>query len=73
MGMLTPLSHVPHMLLPYGDDMSYFERVYNVVLSAFDWWFRTFVTLPKQNTIAQRYFGHLAGTIEGKCFFLFSF
>lgn len=61
MGMLTPLSHVPHMLLPYDDNMSYLERVNNVVLSVFDWWFRTFVTLPKQNEIAQRYFGHLAG------------
>lgn len=61
--MLTPLSHVPHMLLPYGDDMTYIERVHNVILSVFDWGFRTFVTLPKQNEFAQRYFGHLAGMI----------
>lgn len=61
MGMLTPLSHVPHMLLPYGDDMSYMERVHNVLLSSFDWYYRTFVMLPKQNEIAQRYFGFLAG------------
>lgn len=60
MGMLTPISHVPHMLLPYGDDMTYSQRVYNVILTIFDWLFRTWVTLPKQNEIAQRYFGHLA-------------
>lgn len=60
MGMLTPISHVPHMLLPYGDDMTYSQRVYNVILTMFDWLFRTWVTLPKQNEIAQRYFGHLA-------------
>lgn len=60
MGMVTPLSHVPHMLLPHGDDMTYSERIHNVILSLYDWWFRNWVTLPKQNEIAQRYFGHLA-------------
>lgn len=69
MGMLTPLSHVPHMLLPYGDNMSYSERVFNVVLSVFDWWFRTFVTLPKQNKIAEQYFGHLAGVLRNWIYF----
>ncbi|XP_055320800.1 UDP-glucosyltransferase 2-like [Sitodiplosis mosellana] len=59
-GLLTPWSHVPHSLLPYGDDMSYTERVHNVILSAYDWWFRNWVLLPQQNEIAQRYFGHLA-------------
>lgn len=63
MGMLTPLSHVPHMLLSYGDDMTYIERVHNVILSAFDCLYRTFITLPKQNEIAKRYFGHLTGMI----------
>lgn len=60
MGLLTPWSHVPHMLVPYGDNMSYFERVHNVILSAYDWWFRNWVLLPQQHAIAQRYFGHLA-------------
>lgn len=60
MGMLTPLSHVAHMLLPYGDDMTYSQRVYNVILSAFDWWHRNWISLPRQNEIARRYFGHLA-------------
>ncbi|KAG4072142.1 hypothetical protein HA402_015641, partial [Bradysia odoriphaga] len=60
MGLLTPISHVPHMLLPYGDDMTYFQRVFNVILTVYDWLFRTWVTIPIQNEIAQRYFGHLA-------------
>lgn len=60
-GLLTPWSHVPHMLLPYSDNMSYTERVHNVILSIYDWWFRNWVMLPQQNEIAQRYFGHLAG------------
>lgn len=62
--MLTPLSHVPHMLLPYGDDMTYTERLHNVMLSLLDWYYRTYVTLPKQNEIARRYFGHLAGKVR---------
>lgn len=61
MGMLTPLSHVPHMLLHYGDEMTYVERVHNLIITLFDWYYRNFVTLPKQNEIAQKYFGHLNG------------
>ncbi|XP_031621869.1 UDP-glucuronosyltransferase 2B15-like [Contarinia nasturtii] len=60
MGLLTPISHVPNRFLPYGDDMSYLERVHNVIVSAYEWAFRNWVLLPKQNAIAQRYFGHLA-------------
>lgn len=68
MGLLTPISHVPHMLLPYGDEMTYSERIFNVILSLYDWWFRNWDTLPKQNEIAQRYFGHLASTVESHPF-----
>lgn len=66
MGHLTPYSHIAHMVLPYGDDMSYSERVYNVVLSLYDWWYRNWIVLPKQNEIAQRFFGHLASKLTGK-------
>lgn len=48
------------MILPHGDDMSYSERAYNVILSLYDWYYRSWVTLPKHNEIAQRFFGHLA-------------
>lgn len=61
MGLLTPWSFVPHFLLSYGDNMSYIERVYNVILSLYDWWFRTWVMLERQNEIAHRQFAHLAG------------
>lgn len=63
MGLLTPWSYVPHFLLPYGDDMTYFERIYNVALSLYSWWFRNWVMLERQNEIAHRYFAHLAGRI----------
>lgn len=60
MGLLTPWSHVPHVLLSYGDDMTYFQRVYNVILSLYDWWYRNWIMLEHQNEIAQRQFAHLA-------------
>lgn len=43
--------------------MTYFERVHNVLVSAYDWWFRNWVMIPKQNEIAQRYFGFLASKL----------
>lgn len=64
MGLLTPWSHVPHQLLDYDDSMSYSERVYNLVLSAYDAWLRHWVALPKQNQIAQRYFSHLISKLS---------
>lgn len=60
MGHLTPWSHVPHFLLTYGDDMTYFERVHNVIISLYDWYFRNWVMLEDQNKIAHKYFAHLA-------------
>lgn len=60
MGHLTPWSHVPHMLLTYGDDMTYLERVYNVIVSLYDWYYRNWVMLEQQNDIAHKHFAHLA-------------
>lgn len=64
MGQLTPWSHVSHMLLSYGDDMSYFERVYNVIVSLYDWYYRNWVMLEQQNDIAHRQFAHLNRNIH---------
>lgn len=59
------------MLLPYGDNMSYTERVFNVIVSAYDWYYRNWIMLPQQNAIAQRYFGHLASKFY--CFLIIFF
>ncbi|XP_031622937.1 UDP-glucuronosyltransferase 1-9-like [Contarinia nasturtii] len=32
-GLLTPWSHVPHMIVPYSDDMAFVERFSNAVIS----------------------------------------
>lgn len=60
MGLMTPWSFVPHYLLAYDDEMAYTQRIYNVILSLYDWWFRSWVIVSRQNDIARRYFGHLA-------------
>lgn len=36
MGMLTPWSHVPHVVLSYSDQMSLTERAYNAYLSIYE-------------------------------------
>lgn len=64
MGLLTPWSFVPHHILSYDDEMSYTQRIYNVILSLYDWWFRSWIVSSRQNDIARRYFNHLVG----KCF-----
>lgn len=68
MGLTTPYSHIPHHLLSYSDDMSYSERAYNLILSLYDWWFRTHTILPNQNVIAQRYFSHLISKFNSQFF-----
>lgn len=60
MGLWTPWTFVPHTILTYDDQMTYPQRMHNVLVSLYDWWFRQFVVLPRQDEIAQRHFGHIA-------------
>lgn len=62
MGLLTPWSHVPHMLLSYTDNMSFQQRFYNVILSMYEWCYRNWVALPAHNKIAKEFFGFLEGS-----------
>lgn len=59
MGLWTPWSHVPHSLLSFGDDMTFYERVYNAALSTTDTLIRHFINLPRQAEVAQKHFSHL--------------
>nr|QQJ43251.1 UDP-glycosyltransferase 1-GP [Mayetiola destructor] len=59
MGLFTPWSHVPHQLLDYDENMSYSQRIFNLLLSTYDAWLRHWIVLSKQNQIAQQYFSHL--------------
>lgn len=56
MGLLTPLSFVPHPVLPYTEDMTFLQRVYNVFLSAYDALLWRFNYMPAQNKLARKYF-----------------
>ncbi|XP_065088127.1 UDP-glycosyltransferase UGT5-like [Ochlerotatus camptorhynchus] len=59
MGLLTPWSFVPHMLLDYEDRMNVFQRSYNALLSTFDYIGREFHYLPEQNKLAKEIFNDL--------------
>lgn len=60
MGLLTPWSHIAHTFLSHADSMSYWERVYNVILCSYNWYHRNIYHLPEQNKITREYFYHLA-------------
>lgn len=66
MGMLTPWSHVPHVLLSYTDKMTFTERAYNAYLSIYEWFYRNWYALPEQNRQAEQFFGHLVAERNGQ-------
>lgn len=66
MGMLTPWSHVPHVLLSYTDEMAFTDRAYNAYLSICEWIYRNWYALPEQNRQAQQFFGHLVAERNGQ-------
>lgn len=59
-GLLTPWSHVPHLVLTNSDNMSFSDRWYNAALSMCDWIVRRFLHVPWQTELANKYFSHLA-------------
>lgn len=46
-------------MFTYSDEMSFYERLHNTVISFADWTVRRFIHLPLQNEIAKKYFGYL--------------
>ncbi|XP_058448415.1 UDP-glycosyltransferase UGT5-like [Malaya genurostris] len=62
MGLLTPWSCVPHMLLDYEHGMNFFQRSYNVLLSTFDYMLREYYYMPEMNKMAKEFFGDLEET-----------
>lgn len=60
MGTMTPYSFVPHMVLSdYDDDMTFFQRFYNLIFSTFDMILRRFYYLPAMEKMAQEHFSNL--------------
>lgn len=60
MGLITPWSHVPNLLLNYDDNMNFFERYHNIFVSIMDWLTRQYMHLPYQAEVANKYFADLA-------------
>lgn len=55
-GLWTPLSFVQNPVLPYTEEMTFFQRVYNVFLSTYESFLRRFNYIPAQNRLARKYF-----------------
>lgn len=55
MGLQTPLSHVPSIMLPYNDQMTFIQRFHNLIVSSYLWIYRKSV-LPLHDQMAQQYF-----------------
>lgn len=59
-GLATPWSHVPHAILDFSDEMTFAERLFNVLLSTFEATIiRPFFHLPRQMAIAEKHFADL--------------
>jgi len=63
MGILTPWSFIPHLVLSHTDRMTFSQRAYNAYLSLYDAIMRRWVYLPKMQKLAEKYF---KGAIEGE-------
>ncbi|XP_017837392.1 UDP-glucuronosyltransferase 2B31 [Drosophila busckii] len=57
MGIVTPWSVIPHLVLPHTDQMSFAQRAYNSYLSLYDAIMRRWYYLPKMQALAVKYFG----------------
>ncbi|XP_055713156.1 UDP-glucosyltransferase 2 [Phlebotomus papatasi] len=58
-GFRAPFSFVPHILLPYTDDMTFTQRSYNLFISLFDRIVRGLFYIPAQNALLQKNFKSL--------------
>ncbi|KAH8295862.1 hypothetical protein KR018_004803 [Drosophila ironensis] len=62
MGILTPWSVIPHLLLSHTDRMTFSQRAYNAYISLYDAVMRRWFYLPKMQELAEKYF---QGVIQG--------
>lgn len=59
-GLVTPWAFIPHFLLDYDDQMNFWERCENVLLSLYDRYTRLTYYIPENNKLAEKYFKSLA-------------
>lgn len=60
-GLITPWAYVPHNVLTLTDDMTFWQRSYNVALSLLDAFLRRFYYMSKMQQMADKYFAGLDG------------
>lgn len=60
MGLLTPISFVPHALTDYTDEMSFPERFMNAFVTISDIFVRRFHYIPAMEAMAKKHFQSLA-------------
>ncbi|KAI8130126.1 hypothetical protein FF38_01733 [Lucilia cuprina] len=64
MGLITPWSVIPHLVLSHTDRMTFSERMYNSYLSLYDAVMRRWYYMPKMQEMAEKYFGpHIKGPL----------
>ena len=62
MGLVTPWSVIPHLVLSHTDRMTFWERMYNSYLSLYDAVMRRWYYLPQMQVMAEKHFGaHIEG------------
>lgn len=59
MGLLTPISHVSHAILPYTDNMNFCQRWFNAMFTFGQWIIQRYVHYRWQNKLVQTHFSHL--------------
>lgn len=59
MGLMTVLSISAHWMLPYSDDMTFYQRCYNAFLTLYDWYIRRYSYIPAEEALTKKYFTHL--------------
>lgn len=69
MGLLTP-SYVPHHVLTFTDQMTFYERCVNSFWRLTDFFLRKFYYMEKMQEMADRYFGQI---FNGKLVFGYDF
>uniref|UniRef100_A0A336LZ62 CSON008880 protein n=1 Tax=Culicoides sonorensis TaxID=179676 RepID=A0A336LZ62_CULSO len=47
---------VPHFALEYGNEMNLIERFHNVLVHGFDYMYREFIAIPRQDAMMRQYF-----------------
>ncbi|TMW54432.1 hypothetical protein DOY81_000424 [Sarcophaga bullata] len=57
MGLVTPWSVIPHLVLSHTDRMTFWERMYNSYLSLYDAVMRRWYYLPQMQKMAEKHFG----------------